>query len=204
MLLAAGQMPDQPAIHGAEGQLAALGPRPRALHVIQNPAHLGRGKIRVEHQAGLRRNSLPGTALLQSLALRSCAPVLPDNRRMNRLAGRAIPHNHGLALVGDADGRHIARPCARFAPEPRPRNSSGWSESPSDRAPPIPPADRTAGTHAAPRRQSLRPRQTKSPASSSFPGPAQERMPSAVTCFRQPVKHAGQGGGKHAGTLSGK
>ena len=34
---------------------------------------------------------------------------------MNRLAGRALPHNHGLALVGDADGGHIARPRAGLA-----------------------------------------------------------------------------------------
>ena len=52
VLVAAGQVPDEPAIDGAKGQLAALGARPRARHVVQNPLHLGRGKIRIEHQAG--------------------------------------------------------------------------------------------------------------------------------------------------------
>ena len=34
---------------------------------------------------------------------------------MNRLARLAFPHDHRLALIGNADRRHIARPCARLA-----------------------------------------------------------------------------------------
>ena len=34
---------------------------------------------------------------------RSCAAALPDNGVANRLAGAPVPHNGGLALVGDAD-----------------------------------------------------------------------------------------------------
>ena len=110
VLLAAGQAPDQPAIDGAEGQLAALGTRPRARHVVQNPAHLGCGKIRVEDEAGLCGDRFPSTTLLQKFTQRSCAPVLPDDCGMNRLARCALPHNDGLALVGDADGGDLPRP----------------------------------------------------------------------------------------------
>jgi hypothetical protein len=115
VLVPAGQVPDEPAIHGAEGQLAALGTRPRAGHVIQNPLHLGRGKIRIEHQAGLRlRRFLARAALLEFFAEGRRPPVLPHNGRMNRLARRALPHNHRLALVGNADRRHVARPRAHL------------------------------------------------------------------------------------------
>ena len=67
VLLAAGQVPDQPAIHGAKGKLAALGPRPRALHVVENPLDLGRGEIWIDHETGLRRDRFSGTTLLQML-----------------------------------------------------------------------------------------------------------------------------------------
>jgi hypothetical protein len=40
------------------------------------------------------------------VAARRRASVLPDDRSVQGLAGPAIPHHHGLALVGDADRRH--------------------------------------------------------------------------------------------------
>ncbi len=178
MPLPAGQVPDQPAVDRAKGQLAPLGPRPRARHVVQNPRHFGRGEIRVQHQPRLvarpspQRRS-PPTRLHCAAVRRSCHTMA----RMNRLAGRPLPHNHRLALVGDADGRHIARPRARLAQRLHRAGQSGWSESPSDRAPPIPPADRTARTRAAPRRQSRPPRQKESRGNWLFPGPVQGCMP---------------------------
>ncbi len=35
------------------------------------------------------------------------APVLPDQRGMQRLAGRALPQDGGFALVGHADGADV-------------------------------------------------------------------------------------------------
>ena len=124
--MAAGQVPDEPAVDGAEGQLAALGAVARALHVIEDPLDLGGGKIGIEHQAGLRRDCFAGTALFKFLAQRSGAAVLPHNGGMNRLAGGAIPHDHGLALIGDADGGHVARPRAWLWPALPRHSSSGW------------------------------------------------------------------------------
>ncbi len=112
---AAGQVPDQPAVHRAKGQFAALGPRPRPRHVVQNPLQLGAGEIGIEHQAGAVGNGVPDAALFQGAAQRSGPAVLPHNRGVDRLACRAIPHNHRLALVGDADGGHITRPRSDLA-----------------------------------------------------------------------------------------
>ncbi len=159
--------------------------------------HLGRGEIRIQHQPGLRGNRLAGSALLELLAERRCAPVLPHDRGMNRLARRALPHNHRLALVGNADGGHVARPRTYLAPELPRRSSSGWTEFPPDRAPPTPPADRTAGTLSAPPPLSCQPRQTESPANSSSPGPAPIRMPYVPYPFPETsqTREAGKGQG---------
>ena len=115
VLVPAGKVPDQPTVYSAESKLAALGTRPRAVYVIQNPLHLGRGEIRIEHEAGLRRDALSGSAVFERLALCSSATILPHDRRMNCFSRCAFPHNHGLALVGNADGRHVARPRSHFA-----------------------------------------------------------------------------------------
>ena len=46
---AAGQVPQQPGVNGAEGQFAARGPLPGTRYVIQQPAQLAAGKIRINH-----------------------------------------------------------------------------------------------------------------------------------------------------------
>ena len=53
MGFSAGELPDEPCLHGAEQQLAPLRPRPDARHILQNPAQLGTGKIGVDDQTGL-------------------------------------------------------------------------------------------------------------------------------------------------------
>ena len=77
------------------------------------------------------------------------AAVLPDDRVVDRLAGRAIPDDRGLALVGDADRRR--RPSRRPSPLPSPRARSRRSRSrfPPDRARPIRAPDRSAAAPAA-------------------------------------------------------
>ena len=56
----------------------------------------------------------PWPSLRKLLAEIGGAAILPDNGVVNRLAGLAIPDDSGLALVGDANGRHIARAGASF------------------------------------------------------------------------------------------
>ncbi len=111
----AGQVPDQPAVHRAKGQFAAFRSLARPGHMIQNPRNFGAGEIRVKHQPGAARDILLNAACAQGFANRCRAPVLPHNRRMDRLAGRALPHNRRLALVGNADRRHVPRPRAGLA-----------------------------------------------------------------------------------------
>ncbi len=82
---------------------------PRARDVVEQPFELGAGEIGVEHEAGLARDH-PGVAGgAQRVAMRRRAPVLPDDGVGDRLARRAIPQHRRLALVGDADGRDVAR-----------------------------------------------------------------------------------------------
>src|SRR6185295_13578617 len=87
----------------AERQLAALGAWPRAGHVVEQPGDLGAAEVRIDDQAGALAYQALGADLLQLLALRRGAPVLPDDRVVDRLAGLPVPDDGGLALVGDAD-----------------------------------------------------------------------------------------------------
>ena len=107
--LAAGQPPQQKAVDGAEGEFAALGAFARAGDVVEHPGDLGAGEIGVEQQAGLRRDRRLVAFGLQSRADVGGAAVLPDDGAVDGLAGRAVPHHRGLALVGDADGGDVRR-----------------------------------------------------------------------------------------------
>ena len=107
---AAGQAPEQEAVHRAEAQLAARGACTGARHVVEDPAQLGRGKIRIDQQPGARRHLRFMAGGLQRGAVVGGAPVLPDDRRIDGLAAGGVPHQGGLALVGDADGADVRRP----------------------------------------------------------------------------------------------
>src|SRR5690606_39797608 len=75
-----------------------------ALHVVEYPSDLGRGKVRVDHQPGIFAHVGFKSAFLQRLAYRGRSLVLPYDSVIHRLAGVAIPHYGRLVLVGDADG----------------------------------------------------------------------------------------------------
>ena len=111
MLCPARKVPDQPAIHRAKGQFAALRLRTRSGHVVQNPRHLRCREIWVQHQPRAIRNIVPNPARLKLSAACSSPTVLPHNRWMDRLPRRSLPHNHRLALVRDSNRRHVPRPC---------------------------------------------------------------------------------------------
>src|SRR6202022_95368 len=57
-------------------------------------------------QAGAGANQRLSALLPQPHAGVGGAPVLPDDGIVNGFAGRAVPHHHRLALVGDAEGRN--------------------------------------------------------------------------------------------------
>jgi RecA/RadA recombinase len=76
---AAGQLPKQPGVDGAEGEFATIGGGAGAGNVIEYPGELGGGKIGVEHQAGALAQRIGDAAFRKPCASRSGAPVLPDD-----------------------------------------------------------------------------------------------------------------------------
>ncbi len=104
---AAGEVPDQPAVDGTEGQLAALGLLAHTGHVVQDPGQLGGGEVGVDAQAGFLQHAVAQAALAQVDAGGLGAPVLPDDGVVHRLARFAVPDHGGFALVGDADGADV-------------------------------------------------------------------------------------------------
>ena len=64
-----GELPNQPAIHGAEGQFALRRARARAGHVIEQPGEFGRRKVRIRKQARPALNTSGGASLTQRGAL---------------------------------------------------------------------------------------------------------------------------------------
>ena len=84
---AAGEQPHQPGVDGAEGELAAPRRSARAGDVVEQPGELGAGEVGVEDEPGALANERLEAARLQRLARRRRAPVLPDDRVADRLAG---------------------------------------------------------------------------------------------------------------------
>ncbi len=104
---AAGEVPDQPGVHGAERDLAALGPVPQPRHVVQQPGRLGAGEIAGQGQPGLLAETVLPVRAAQFVAERGRPGVLPDDRVVHGFAGGAVPEQRRLALVGDAQGAEL-------------------------------------------------------------------------------------------------
>ena len=97
----AGQVPEDPGVHGPEGEVGP-GPHPS---LGQQPVQLGGREVRVEDEAGALPHELQVAGRLQRLAVGGRAPVLPHDRPVERTAGASVPHHRRLSLVGDADRR---------------------------------------------------------------------------------------------------
>ena len=135
--------------------------------VVEQPADLGRREVRVEHQAGARAHHRLVTRALERRAGVGGAAILPDDGVGDRAAGLAVPQERGLALVGDADGAHLAGVDAARAPRRARRSPS--PRSPRDRARPRRDVDRSAA--ARDRRATARScaRRRPAPSCRSFP-----------------------------------
>ena len=133
---AAGQPPQQEAVDGPERQLAALGPLAGAGHIVEHPGDLGRGEIGVEEKPGPGADQRLGAVGLELGAAVGGAAVLPHDRAVDRLAGRAVPDDRGLALVGDADPGDARRHRLRFARALHARRRACRARCPPDRARP--------------------------------------------------------------------
>ena len=68
MQRAAGQLPQQPGVNGAEGQFAAPRPLPGARHVVQQPADLAGREVSVNDQACLARDQVAVAGALEIVA----------------------------------------------------------------------------------------------------------------------------------------
>jgi hypothetical protein len=111
--LAAGKPPQQEAVDSAEGELACFGGRARPVDVFEQPGDLAGGEIGIEQQPRLGGNLRLVAAFAQQVAKLGGAPVLPDDRVVDRFAGGALPDHRGFALIGDADASDLARIKAR-------------------------------------------------------------------------------------------
>src|SRR6476620_1890252 len=88
MHLAARELPDEPTVDGAEGKAVAS-------VLAQQPLERRRREVRIGNETVALADQ-PGVELAAAF---SGAPVLPDDRRRNRLARSADPEQRRLALV---------------------------------------------------------------------------------------------------------
>jgi len=75
--------------------------------VVEQPAELGAGKIRIEQQPGFLAEVRRASLLFQRGAEVGGAAILPDDGAVQRPAGAAVPEQRRLALVGQADRRDV-------------------------------------------------------------------------------------------------
>src|SRR5207248_8601910 len=87
--------------------------RPRNL--VEQPRDLGAAEVGIDHEPGAFGDETLGADLLELRAHRRRAPVLPDDRVVDRLAGLPVPDDRRLALVRDADRHHVLERDVRFA-----------------------------------------------------------------------------------------
>ena len=106
---AAGKIPDEPGIDGAEGELAGFGQIASAGDVIEEPLDFRSGEIGIENEAGFFLEFFGEVAGFEVVAGLGGAAVLPDNGVVDGLAGFAIPDDGGFALVGDADAGDVGK-----------------------------------------------------------------------------------------------
>src|SRR5207248_1654185 len=102
---------EEPAVREAmerEGVERAGDARARTGDMIEEPPDLRRGEIRIDGEAGALPDRRLDPAGSELGARAFGATTLPADRGRERLAGPAVPDEHGLALVGEADARDIA------------------------------------------------------------------------------------------------
>ena len=103
--LTSAELPEQPAVHRAEGQ-ATTGGRRLVIAFPQQPEQLAGGKVGISQQAGAVADQRFEAAGFPRGAEGSGAAVLPDDRQPLGDAIGAAPEQGGFALVGDAAGGH--------------------------------------------------------------------------------------------------
>ena len=82
---AAGELPEQPGVDGAEREFAGFGKRARAANVFENPGNLGGGEIGIDEQARALLDERAVTFAPEALAEIGGAAILPDDRVVDGL-----------------------------------------------------------------------------------------------------------------------
>ena len=103
------ELPDKPAVDGAESEFPALGPLACARNVVQNPGHLRAREVGVDDETSLLLNQSLEPVTLQPVAEAGGPSILPDDCIVNRVAGDAVPDDARFALVGYADCGNVLR-----------------------------------------------------------------------------------------------
>src|SRR2546430_3499777 len=111
---ATGELPEEPRVHRAECQLAALGSGARARDRIEEPADLGAGEVGVEDEPGAFLHKRLDPLGAQAVTDRRRPSALPDDRAVDGRSRCTIPEDGRLALVGDPDRRHLGATDARL------------------------------------------------------------------------------------------
>ncbi len=166
----------QVAVDGAEQELAALGARARARHMVEDPGDLGAGEIGIDDQPRFGRDRRLMPVGLEPCADVGGAAVLPDDGAMDRLAGGLVPHQRRLALVGDADRGDVGRGRACLAQRLAAGGDGRTSRCLRARARPSRMPENAAGIPAARWRQSRCRHETQSRAKTSCPDRSQGQM----------------------------
>ena len=101
------ELSDEPGVDGAQAEVVLRRQLPGARDVPQYPFELGARKVGVQHQAGLLPDRIGKTLCFQFLAAGRRAAALPYDGVTERLAGRALPGNSSLPLIGDPKRRNL-------------------------------------------------------------------------------------------------
>ena len=107
------ELEDQPRVDRPEHGATVSRALAQAVDVIEQPLHLRRREVWVEHQPRALAHERFVSLLAQLRAARGGAAVLPDDRVVQRLAALRVPHADRLALVRDPERRQVARAHAR-------------------------------------------------------------------------------------------
>jgi hypothetical protein len=101
-------VPQNPAVDGAEAEFARVRLLACAVDVVEDPSDLRPREIRGQRQAGAL--PVPAGPLVAAEFRAQCvgARVLPDDRVVHGFSGVPVPHHRRLALIGDADRGDVA------------------------------------------------------------------------------------------------
>ena len=94
------ELPHQPAVDRSKRSVGIDGDVP----ALNQPFELARREVRVEHQTGDGANSFQVARFNELITSVGGASVLPHQSPVQRLSGTAVPNDHRLALIGDANG----------------------------------------------------------------------------------------------------